>query len=142
MFSPRKIIRNTRVIMMAISLGVPGLASSAEIVWNPVQDAAGYTTMKPGINMDALIDEVVLLKSTLRQDEKQLSRKVEKRRVTDNETLLSIFLPGGFLYAAYKENAHNQAVREHKLIATQVKEISEDIIALTRIDGPIVLAKH
>jgi len=142
MLTPRKFIRNTRVLLMAISLGVPGLASSAEIIWTPVQDAAGYTTMKPGINMDALIDEVVSLKSTLRQDEKQMSRKVAKSRVTNNDTLLSIFLPGGFLYAAYRESVHNEAVREHKLIATQVKEISEDIIALTRIDGPIVLAKH
>ena len=142
MFTPRKIIRNTRVLMMLVSLGVSGWASSAEILWTPVQDAGGYTTMKPSINMDALVDEIVSLKSTLREEEKQLSHQVEKSRVTDNDTLLSIFLPGGLLYAAYKKSAHNQAVREHKLVSTQVKEITEDIIALTRIDGPIVVAKQ
>jgi len=141
MFNLALIVRNTRILMTVVSLAVPGWASSAEIRWTPEQDEAGFTTLQPGINMDALVDEVVTLKVSLRHDEKQLSRQVKEKEITNSDTVLSILLPGGLMYAAYKKNAYNKVVNKHKLVLTQIDTISADIIALTRIDGPIVVAK-
>ncbi|MCK4742291.1 MAG: hypothetical protein KAT25_00575 [Sulfuriflexus sp.] len=143
MFKLRLIIRNTRVLMMTVSLGMmSGWANAAEILWTPEQDVAGFMVMEPSINIDALVDDVVTLKIALKQDEKRLSRQVEQKRITGNETWLSFLLPGGMLYAAYKKNAHTNAIREHKLVSSQLLDITVDLVALTTTAEPIVVAKR
>ena len=143
MFKLGLIIRNTRVLTMVVSLGMmSGWANAAEILWAPKQDVAGFMVMAPSISIDALVDDVISLKIVLKHDEKRLSHQIEKKRVTGNDTFLSFLLPGGMLYAAYKKNVHANVVREHKLVSTQIKGITEDIAALTITTSPIVVAKR
>ena len=143
MFKLDLIIRNTRALTMVVSLGMmSGWANAAETLWTPKQDATGFTVMEPSINIDALVDDVVSLKIALKHDEKRLSHQVEQKRVTSNDTLLSFLLPGGMLYAAYKKSAHTNAVREHKLVSSQLLDITADLVALTTTAGPIVVAQR
>ena len=143
MFKLALIIRNTRVLTMVVSmLGMSGWAHAAETLWTPKQDVAGFMVMEPSIRIDALVDDVVSLKIALKHDEKRLSDQVEQKRVTGNDTLLSFLLPGGMLYTAYKKSAHSNAVREHKLVSSNLLDITADLVALTTTAGPIVVAKR
>jgi hypothetical protein len=136
------VIRNVRVLSMIASLGISGWASGAEIEWSPEQGERGFTVMAPSINMDALVDEMVSLKTALKHDEKLLAREVEKKRITGNDKVLSFLMPGGLLYAAYKKSAYDKAVRDHELASSQSREITTELVALTGINGPVVLAKR
>lgn len=143
MFKLGLIIRNTRALTMVVSMfGMSGWAHAAETLWTPKQDAAGFTIMEPSINIDGLVDDVFSLKITLKRDEKRLSHQAEQKRFTGNDSLLSFLLPGGMLYAAYKKSAHSNAVREHKLVSSNLLDITADLVALTTIAGPIMVAKR
>lgn len=142
MFKLRVTIRNTRVLMMVASLSISGWVNAAEIQWIPKQDSAGFTVNIPSISIEGLVNDVVTVKSALRHDEKLLSNRVERGRISGKESLLSLLLPGGMIYAAYKKNEHANAVREHKLVSAQIKGITEDLAALTITTAPIVVAKR
>ncbi|MGD8743046.1 MAG: hypothetical protein PVH46_06425 [Granulosicoccaceae bacterium] len=142
MVNLRAIFRNVRVLLMAASLGIPGWASAAEIHWTPEQHKDGFTVMVPSINMDALVDEMVSLKSELKHDETLLARRMQEKRMTGNDKVLSFLMPGGMLYAAYKKSAYNKAVRNHERVTLQLKEVTTDIVALTTSSGPIAVAQR
>lgn len=142
MVNLRVILRNARVLLMAVSLGIPGWASAAEIQWLPAQAEDGFTVMMPNINLDTLVDEIAALKTELKHDESRLARRVEEKRVTGNDKVLSFLMPGGLLYAAYKKSAYNKAVRDHELVSSRLNEITTDLVALTAIDGPIAVAQR
>ena len=142
MYNLRLIIRNTRILLMIATMAIPGWVTAAEIQWVPVKDKAGLSVMMPGIGMDVLVDDIVRLKLALKHDEKLLSRREERKRITGNQSVLSFLLPGGMLYAAYKKHDHANAVRDHEQVSSMLKEITSDLVALTTISGPIVVAKR
>ncbi|WP_126456861.1 hypothetical protein [Sulfuriflexus mobilis] len=98
--------------------------------------------MAPSINMDVLVDEIAKLKIALKHDEKLLSRQEEQKRTKGSDAVLAFLLPGGLLYAAYKKNAHAEAVQAHELVSSRLKEISMDLVAFTAINGPVVVARR
>jgi len=142
MFKPAVMFRNIRILMMAISLGLSGWAHGAEIHWTPLQDETGLTVMSPDIDITELVNDVVMLKVALKRDERLLSRKVEQGRITNSESLLSLILPGGMLYVAYKKSNQAQAVSEHEQVLAQLNVIAEDINVLMADGRPVVIAKH
>lgn len=142
MFKPGVMFRNSRIVMMIIGLGLSGWANGAEVQWTPSQNDAGFTIVLPSINIDELVNDVVTLKVALKHDEKRLSHRVEQRRFTTNESLLSLLLPGGMIYAAYKKSSHAQAVSEHEKVVAQLSLLSEDLAVLTSHVETIVVAKR
>ena len=142
MFKPGVIIRNTRILMMIASLGISGWANATEIQWTATQDKAGLTVVTPSISIDGLINDVVMLKTALKHDEEILSQRVEQGRITKGESLMSLLLPGGMLYAAYKKSNHVRAVSAHKQVLAQFNDLTEDLNVLMTNTLPILVAKR
>ncbi len=135
------IIRRLSLMLFFASFGIPATAAEADIQWTPQATKGGFTVKLPNINNNALVDEIATLKIALMHDKKLLSRQAEQKRFKDKDTLLTAILPGGLLYAAYKKNAHAQAVQEYKLVSSQLKEITTDLAAFMTIDGPVLVAQ-
>ena len=135
------IIRRLGLMLFFAGFGIQAAAASADIQWTPKTVKGGFTVNAPGIDNDALVDEIAALKIALMHDEQLLSHKVEQKRFKSKNTVLAALLPGGLIYAAYKKNAHAQAVRDYEQVSSQLKEITTDLAALTTIDGPILVAQ-
>ena len=135
------IIRRLSLMLFFAGFGIQAAAASADIQWTPKIVKGGFTVKVPGIDNDALVGEIAALKIALMHDKKLLSSKVEQKRFKSKDTMLAALLPGGLIYAAYKKNAHAQAVRDYELTSSQLKEITTDLAALTTIDGPILVAQ-
>jgi hypothetical protein len=139
-----KIHRNIRrlgLMLFLAGVGIQAAAAGADIQWTPKTVKGGFTVNVPGIDNDALVDEIAALKIGLMHDEKLLSHKVEQKRFKNKDTVLAALMPGGLLYAAIKKNAHARIVQEHELVSSRLKEITTDLTALTAIDGPVELAR-
>jgi len=142
MFNLHSFIRNTRVLLMVVTIGIPGWASAEVVQWEPKQDNAGFTVMMPSINIDVLVDEITRLKSSLKHDESILMREESKMRAKGSNNMLSYLLPGGLVYAAYKKISLDRVVQEQELVSAQLKEITTDLVALTTINGPLRVARR
>jgi hypothetical protein len=128
-------------MLFLAGFGIQAVAAGADIQWTPKTVKGGFTVKVPGIDNDVLVGEIAALKIELMQDEKLLSQKMEQKRFKKKDTVLATLLPGGLLYAAIKKNAHRQAVQDHKLVTSRLKEITTDLAAFTAIDGPVELAQ-
>ena len=135
------IIRRLSLMLFFVGFGIQAAAAGADIQWTPKTVKGGFTVKLPGIDNDALVDEVAALKIALMHDKKLLSSEVEQKRFKSGNTVLAALLPGGLIYAAYKKNAHAQAVRDYEQVSSQLKEITTDLAVLTTIDGPILVAQ-
>lgn len=134
------IIRYLSLLLIFAGFGIPAAAADADILWAPKTVKGGFTIKLPGIDNDALVDEIAALKTALMHDKKLLSREAEQKRFTSKDTMLAALLPGGLLYAVYKKNAHAQAVRVYAQVSDQLKEITADLKTFTTTDGPVMVA--
>lgn len=135
------IIHRLSLGLLFTALAGQALAADADIRWLPKTIKGGFTIHVPSINHDALVSEIARLKGALTHDKQLLSVQVEQKRFKDKDTLLAALLPGGLLYAAYKKNAHTQAVQRYELASSRLKEVTTDLASFTTIDGPVLLAR-
>ena len=142
MLNLRGIIRNFRLLTICAGIGIPAGASGADIQWAHKTVKGGFSVALPSINMDALVDEIATLKVALKHDKKLLFRRAEQKRMKGKDTVLSVLMPGGLLYAAYKKNAHARAVQQHALVSSQLQEITTDLVAFMTLTEPVMLAKR
>lgn len=135
-------IRKFRVLMMVASLAIPGWGHAADISWIPERGGDGFSVSVPHVSINTLLDEITVLKGELKSDETRLAGRVEEKRVTGNDNVLAFLLPGGLIYAAYRKNAYENAVKEHGWVNSRLREISADLVTLAAINGPIRVANR
>ena len=75
-------------MLLFASFGVPAAAAGADIQWAPQAIKGGFTVNAPGINNDALLDEIAALKIALMHDKKLLSLQAEQKKVLPIPLLL------------------------------------------------------
>ncbi len=127
MFELYRIFQRVRVLSMTVGLLLSGHANAADVYWLEQQAVDGYRVMLPNINVDKLIDDLAVFKSELARSEKKLAQQVELKRVKTSDNVLSILMPGGILYAAYKRRSYSEAVDQQKRVLEQYTEISGDL---------------
>jgi hypothetical protein len=128
MFELCRIFQKVRILSLTLGLLASGQANAAEIRWVQQQADDGLSVMLPNINIDKLIDDLALLKTELVKDERELAKQVEQKRIKTSDNVLSILMPGGLLYAAYKRHSYSQIVEQQNRLIDQVTEISSDLI--------------
>ena len=142
MFDLFRMFQKTRVLLMAVGLLVSTGASAAEIRWVPQVTEDGFSIMTPDINPDVLIDDLFVLKARLAQDEKVLARQVEQKKVTGSDNVLSLLMPGGLIYAAYKRDVYSRAVEQHEWLSRQYAEISNDLVTFRSVQPTVLVANQ
>ena len=142
MFDLFRMFQKTRVLLMAVGLLVSTGASAAEIRWVPQITEDGFSIMTPDINPDVLIDDLLVLKARLAQDKKVLARQVEQKKVTSSDNVLSLLMPGGLIYAAYKRDAYSRAVEKHEWLSRQYAEISNDLVTFRSVQPTVLVSNQ
>jgi hypothetical protein len=135
-----RLIGRLLLSISCIGFAVPAAASTTDIRWLPETDAQGLTVNMPRIDNDVLATRLAELQARLKQDKVSLSKQVEQTRMKGKDTVLAAVLPGGLIYAAYKKTVHSRAVKQYKLVETQLAVIDQDIASFKADNGPIVIA--
>ncbi len=139
MFDLFRMFIKVRVLFMALGLVASGVVNAAEIRWVPTMAEDGFSVMTPVVNTDAVIDELVVLKAELARSERVLAQQVEQKKVTGSDNVLSLLLPGGLIYAAYKRDAYSRAVEKHELLSRQYAEISSDLVTFRSVQPTVLV---
>lgn len=142
MFELCGIFQKVRVLFMAVGLFASGYANAADIRWVKQKAGDGFSVMLPHVNIDKLIDDLALLKSELAKDERALAKQVEQKRVKTSDNVLSILMPGGLLYAAYKRHSYSQAVEQQNLLLEQFAEISNDLVEFSSTHRTVLVSNQ
>jgi pyruvate/oxaloacetate carboxyltransferase len=129
---------------MAITFGLLALnvqaANAADATiqnssWLYVEQDSGLVTNLPATEKRELIGSVKELRQSLSNKKVQLSTRVEKKKFTTKDTLISAVVPGGMLYASYKMASYKKAKTQLDNVTTQIEELTLDEVWLADITG-------
>ena len=104
-----------------------------------VQDS-GLVANFPAHDASATLQHVRSFQSNLQTRQTQCAENVENTRFKAHDTLITIVMPGGLLYAAAKKQQHEQAKQAYADITQQLQELQQDLAHFKSIPGEAAFA--
>ncbi len=96
----------------------------------PVTTAGGFAIDLPAVSHNKLIELVRTYQVFLVQRQQEVARYLDENRLGAKDTLITVIMPGGLLYALVKEGKLDQARDELAEINKDMDELSHDLLAI------------
>jgi hypothetical protein len=113
----------------------------AEPARMPVTSPAQLAFQLPQIDHQTLVEQVRILRSGLIQRKQELLQMVADKKLDRGDALITVIMPGGLLYAGYKQARYEQAKNELARVSADIEEYSSDILAMQTGIAPVAIAK-
>ena len=109
----------------------------------PVQAGAPdqYLIQLPDVDREALIEQVRALRSLLIQRKQALVQSAADKKPDGNNAVIAAIMPGGLLYAVYKNARYKQAKNELARVNADIEEYSDDLLAMQPGSAPVAIAQ-
>jgi hypothetical protein len=95
----------------------------------------------PEIDHQTLVEQVRILRSGLILRKQELLQAVADKKLDGGDALITVIMPGGLLYAGYKQARYEQAKNELARVSADIEEYSSDILAMQTGIAPIAIAR-
>ena len=113
--------------VQAEGTGAPGLDPS-DTYYITQQD--GLVANIPADDAPAILQHVRTFRSQLESRRARCAEDVESTRFKTHDTLITIVMPGGLLYAVGKQQRHSEAKQEYALVSQQLDDLKLDLARL------------
>jgi hypothetical protein len=113
----------------------------AEQVPAPVTAPGYFFIQLPDVDRETLVERVMTLRSQLIQRKQALLQIIADNTLDSSDTILTVILPGGLLYAGYKKASCEQAKDELASINADIEEFSNDLLAMQTGAAPVAIAQ-
>jgi pyruvate/oxaloacetate carboxyltransferase len=100
----------------------------------------GLVTVLPAQNSPEVLRNAQTFLKKLMQRQTQYAQQVEKTRFKTQDTLITIIMPGGLLYAANKQHQHANAKAAFDQISQQLDDFNDDLAGLKTLASRATLA--
>jgi len=94
----------------------------------------------PTSTTDALLNQSQKLLTILDTKQANMSQAVQDAAFDAKDTLLSIIMPGGLLYASYRKHSLTQAKEQLAQVTNERDELAKDLLMIQSISRPVALA--
>ena len=95
----------------------------------------------PDVDREALVEQVRTLRSRLIQRKQTLVQEVADKKMDSSDTVITVIMPGGLIYAGYKKARYEQAKNELARVTAEIEEFSSDLLAMQSGSVPVVVAQ-
>jgi hypothetical protein len=110
----------------------PGLYKSAGLY---LDQGDGLIANIPSHEHAEMLNQVRAFRSELATHKQQAAVEVEESRFSTKDTLLTIILPGGLLYAANRKQQHGKAQQKLSQVSQQLHEVETDLRLLQNLSS-------
>lgn len=94
-------------------------------------DSQGFCASLPQVDRENLAQRMQQSQGWLAQQQSRLSARVEKLRFGKLDTLITLVMPGGLLYAAIKKGSHRQEQQRLEQVTQDLSQLNADLLALS-----------
>ena len=119
---------------------VPALLFSAQMAsaqdadtqpssWLNVRHAEGLTVNLPALSRAELKTRLAQFQARMSQQKAELSINEEEARFDAKDALITLVMPGGLLYAAYRQQQHHQTASRFEQVSERLDELRSDLVA-------------
>ena len=95
----------------------------------------------PNVDREALVGKVELLRNQLIEREQVLTRSLEDKKLDSGDVLISVIIPGGLLYAGYKQLRYERAKDELARLDAEIDDFASDLLAVQAMSAPAPVAQ-
>jgi hypothetical protein len=135
--TPNRLFMSIVIVCSAFMLKM----AHAEQSLIPVNDSDQFIIQLPAVDHETLIAQVEILRSQLIQRKQTLVQIVVDKKLDSNDALITVFMPGGLLYAGFKEVRYQQALNELAHVSADIEEFSSDLLAMQSTSVPVAVAQ-
>ena len=107
----------------------------------PVNIPDQFIIQLPGVDREMLVEQVEKLRGQLIQRKQVLEQAVAENKLDSSDAIITIFVPGGLLYAGYKKVRYYQAKNELANISADIEEFSSDLLAMQPMPTQMAIAQ-
>lgn len=102
----------------------------------------GLVVNIPAHESHDVLSQLQTLRAELNANKDQFTKDVENTRFKTSDTIITIVMPGGLLYAANKKRRHAQAKKELRLVTAQLNGFMRDLDFLQDTASKTLLASR
>ena len=135
--SPNKLFMSIAIFCTAFMLQT----AYADEALVPVAALDQLVIQLPEVDRAALIEKIRTLRSQLIARKQTLVQMVADKQMDSGDTIITIIMPGGLLYAGYKKARHEQAKNELARVSADIEEFSGDLLAMQSDSAPVIVAR-
>ena len=95
----------------------------------------------PEVDHKVLVEKVEVLRNQLIERKEALTRNLENKKLDSGDILITAIIPGGLLYAGYRELRYEQAKDELGRLNAQIDEFADDFLAMQAMSAPTAVAQ-
>jgi pyruvate/oxaloacetate carboxyltransferase len=95
----------------------------------------------PHVDRQALVEKVEMLRSQMIERKEVLVRSLEDKKLDSGDVLITAIMPGGLLYAGYKQLRYERAKDELARLNTEINEFANDLLAVQAMSAPAAVAQ-
>jgi hypothetical protein len=134
-------ILTTSAQALAESAGGPVSAGSQGSNWTTTANDGGFYIDLPAVSPDRLMALIKAYRTFLTQREAAISQYLDEHQLDARDTLITILVPGGLLYAAIRTGDLEQAKAELAEVSGDIDELSRDLLAMQAVAGELTVAQ-
>jgi hypothetical protein len=108
--------------------------------WLKVQHTGGITINLPALPRAELKARLAELQARLSHQKAEFSINEEETRFDAKDAVITLVMPGGLLYAAFRQQQHQQAAGQFERVSEQLEELRSDLVAFRVIADDSLLA--
>ena len=97
--------------------------------WLKVQHSGGLTSNMPALSRGELKARLAELQARLIHQKAKLSVNEEDARFNAKDAMITLVMPGGLLYGAFRQHQHHQAAGQFEQVSGQLADLRSDLVA-------------
>ena len=103
-------------------------------------DSEGFVTTLPNVSEVTVTQHLLEMQQDLKTEIDLLSAEVKRKSFKAIDTLVTIVMPGGLLYAKLRHDSYKRSERRLLNVSDRLDQISGELIAFQADNGEVMLA--
>jgi hypothetical protein len=104
------------------------------------QDSEGFIQSLPNVSKTTVTQRLQELQQDLKTELGAVKAEVKRKRFKAIDTLVTVIMPGGLLYAKLRHDSYKRSERRLLNVSDRLDEITGELIAFETANGGLMLA--
>jgi hypothetical protein len=105
-----------------------------------IQDSEGFTQSLPNVSKATVTQRLQAMQQDLKTELSAVKAEVKRKRFKTIDTLVTVIMPGGLLYAKLRHDAYKRSERRMNRVSDELAHISGELVAFEADNGELLLA--
>ncbi|MEJ2691473.1 MAG: hypothetical protein P8166_00150 [Candidatus Thiodiazotropha sp.] len=105
-----------------------------------IQDSEGFVTTLPNVSDITVTQHLLELEQDLKIELSRLKDEVQRKSFKAIDTLVSVVMPGGLLYAKLRLDSYKKSERKMNRVNDELTQISGELVAFQADNGEWMVA--